>query len=549
MMVMRSRQLAVSSLVVPTLLACCLQPPSLVKGFVVRPPMPSHTSSCVRSMKIRATAKLTEPPEQEDVNDESAWYVPPDFSVEDEHLFKEDKVKYIPPDFTIEDDDDELVDTETSKVTPSPYVTFHENDNVNGDNDSSYSDSRNTRETMASSQEQLLQTKRLDRENTQTTTSWMEKNDKFSSYEPERPKNTPQAEKRTAKSSQKHDNERNTPRSFQEDFRGTRVFVQGLSPETTWQQLKDHFRICGNVVFASVSINARTGESKGCGVVQYETTEMAQNAIATMRNYPLEGATLYVRHDVQDERDSSRRLLLRSDAMPRTTKSTIPRSWSCADESTADSLSKDETTAIYSLIRARDEARKRRNYDASDDMREQLKVTFGVHIDDRLKMWWVSPDGRRVPQSISDIKGEGRRWGALKAWRQIPTTPDNDACVNPDLVNGLLTQRDVARREKDFSTADWLLERARTAPDGDLTLRIHDESRTWRVWTEQPPPPRQLTPNASSGSAQKTAAEQCRDIVNKYAPEKLCEVEGLLKKFPGREYNILKKLESRYLKQ
>jgi hypothetical protein len=244
---------------------------------------------------------------------------------------------------------------------------------------------------------------------------------------------------------------------------------------------------------------------------------------------------------VQDEKVGSK---LRN-PMPRGTKSTIPMSWSCADESTADSLSEGEKTAIYSLIRARDDARKRRHYDASDDMREELKVKFGVHIDDRLKMWWVSPGGGRVPQSISDVKGDGR-WGSLKAWRHIPTTPENDACVNPDLVNGLLTQRDVARREKDFSTADLLLEEARTAPDGDLTLRIHDESRTWRVWTEKPPH-RELMND--SGSERKTAAEQCLDIVSKYAPEKIPEIEGMLEKFPGREYNILKKLKLKYLKQ
>jgi hypothetical protein len=143
------------------------------------------------------------------------------------------------------------------------------------------------------------------------------------------------------------------------------------------------------------------------------------------------------------------------------------------------------------------------------------------------------------------MKGDGR-WGSLKPWRQIPTTPENDACVNPDLVNGLLAQRDVARRERDFSTADALLEEARTAPDGDLNLRIHDESRTWRIWTERPPP-RELM--YGSQSKKKTPAEQCIDIMTEYAPEKLSEIEAMLEKFPGREWNILKKLQNKYLKK
>ena len=185
---------------------------------------------------------------------------------------------------------------------------------------------------------------------------------------------------------------------------------------------------------------------------------------------------------------------------------------------------------------ARDAVRRRKNYEASDEMREELKSKFGVHLDDRLKQWWVSFDGGHVPQNVRVVKGDGR-WGGIKAWRQIPTTPENDACVNPDLVNGLLTQRDIARREKDFSTADALLEEARTSPDGNLYLRIHDESRTWRVWTDQPPPRTIDQPND-----QLSAAEQCIALVHEKAPHKEAEIKSLLEKFPGREYSILRKL-------
>ena len=149
-------------------------------------------------------------------------------------------------------------------------------------------------------------------------------------------------------------------------------------------------------------------------------------------------------------------------------------------------------------------------------------------------------DGKQVPKVLKDIKGEGR-WG-LKPWRQIPTTPENDACVNPELVSALLDQRDIARREKDFSTADALLEEARTAPDGNLSLRIHDESRTWRIWTDAAPPrpvdhPRDISP-----------ADQCIAIVEEFAPEKVDEVKQMLQSFPGREWQILKKIRQRYSK-
>lgn len=76
-------------------------------------------------------------------------------------------------------------------------------------------------------------------------------------------------------------------------------------------QLKDHFKHTiagGEVVFASVSIDKRTGKSKQCGIVQFETPSMAQLAIREMRNHPMNGSKLYVRGDVQEssKRDESR---------------------------------------------------------------------------------------------------------------------------------------------------------------------------------------------------------------------------------------------------
>jgi hypothetical protein len=333
----------------------------------------------------------------------------------------------------------------------------------------------------------------------------------------------------------------NDNRTFRQDFRGTRVFVQGLPPDATWQNLKDHFRVAGEVVFASVSTNRQTGESKCCGVVQYETTEMARHAIDNMRNFPLDGFTLYVREDVQEKEGSQL-----NSPVPQKKGPTPPSTWLCANEENAGHLSEDERMAIRSLIKARDGARFRKQYDASDNMREELKQEFGVHVDDRLKMWWTSVDGgETVPQKIHDAKGTGR-WEDPKDWRQIPTTPENDACVNPDLVNGLLTQRDISRREKDFSTADALLIEARDSPDGDLSLRIHDDSRTWRIWTDAPPP--KPIRHEREQIDEKSAGEQCISLTKEFAPHKLEEVETLLAKFPGREFGILKKLKQRYLK-
>ena len=341
------------------------------------------------------------------------------------------------------------------------------------------------------------------------------------------------------------------PRSFRDDFRGTRVFVSGLPEKCSWQTLKDHFRVAGEVVFASVSFDRTTGRSKEHGIVQFETTEQAANAIAIMRNHPLQEHTLFVRPDVQEDTTASsgedRRLSLMES---RQKGPTPPSKWKCAnsqEDAAALFADGDRHRAILQTLKARDQARFRRNYAAGDTMREELKREYGVHIDDRNHLWWTAA-ANEVPGMIRDLNGDGR-WGSSPTWRQIPTTTENDACVDPDLVEGLLKQRDVSRREKDFAAADRLLEMARTAPDNGLTLRIHDESRTWRIWTEGPPPPSSpmTTRRDARGRAVMSPEEECIELVEEYEPEKLNEVQALLAKFPGREYNILKKIKHRYL--
>ena len=175
-------------------------------------------------------------------------------------------------------------------------------------------------------------------------------------------------------------------KTFKEDFLGTRVFVQGLSQRTTWKELKDHFQIAGSVVFASVSIDRQTGRSKKHGIVQFETPEEAKEAIKVMRKHPLDGEKLYVREDVQESRKGSRVINVEN----RYDKE-VPNEWKRANDEEDDESGEDwyrlndnELKEIEGLIRKRDTQRRQRNYKMSDKIREQLKLDFGVHLDDRV---------------------------------------------------------------------------------------------------------------------------------------------------------------------
>jgi RNA recognition motif-containing protein len=80
------------------------------------------------------------------------------------------------------------------------------------------------------------------------------------------------------------------------DESGTQLFVSNLSSATTWKELKDHFRQCGEVAHAEVKSNPQ-GQSKGFGTVSFSTREEAEEAINQMNGSELQGSQLEVRFD------------------------------------------------------------------------------------------------------------------------------------------------------------------------------------------------------------------------------------------------------------
>lgn len=411
--------------------------------------------------------------------------------------------------------------------------------------------------------------------------SWMDKNKKFDevtisasevlneSVSRRKEFQRENAGDRSGFSDRRGDDRRNdlssSRKTFREDFRGTRVFVQGIPPYVNWQQLKDHFRIAGEVVFASVSKDRVTQKSKGEGIVQFETVEEAQNAIKVMRDHPIDqDHALYVRQDLQ-EQNSEREYRGKQ-------RDSRASQWRCANDESDSYLyeNKEEQTIVLNIIKARDDARRRKNYPAADQMREQLKRDYNVHLDDRMKLWWRQDpsDSRKSPDKLNEMKGDGY-WergsssSDKEEWKQIRTDFEKDSSVDPTLIQALLVQRDIARLERDFYTADTLLDQVVNAPqdsetgmNGGLIVRVHDDTRTWRVWSLANPQQKVGKTSydesdsgykrASSNSSKKGPVQQCMDLVRQFDPDKEDEIKMLLKKFPGREYNILKKLKQRY---
>jgi len=78
--------------------------------------------------------------------------------------------------------------------------------------------------------------------------------------------------------------------------KGTQLYVGNLSYDTTWRDLKDHFKQVGEVVRADVK-SSDNGRSKGFGIVRFARPEDAESAISTLGGVELDGRPLEVRLD------------------------------------------------------------------------------------------------------------------------------------------------------------------------------------------------------------------------------------------------------------
>ena len=73
-----------------------------------------------------------------------------------------------------------------------------------------------------------------------------------------------------------------------------KLYVGGISYDSTDDTLRAHFEQAGTVTSATIIMDRETGRSRGFGFVEMETPEMAQAAIEMLDGQELEGRTLKV---------------------------------------------------------------------------------------------------------------------------------------------------------------------------------------------------------------------------------------------------------------
>ena len=123
---------------------------------------------------------------------------------------------------------------------------------------------------------------------------------------------------------------------------------------------------------------------------------------------------------------------------------------------------------VKSMMAERDEARAVRDYATADAIRDQLQETLGVAVDDDMRQWWV---GERTDKGAQG----GGRGGGGPAWSRFDT--GNAAEVDEDMVLGMLSEREAARRSRDYATADNL----RDALEEEWGVVVDDDTKEWWV--------------------------------------------------------------------
>lgn len=81
---------------------------------------------------------------------------------------------------------------------------------------------------------------------------------------------------------------------------GRKLWVGNLPYNIQWQDLKDHFRSVGNVLHADILMSSITGKSKGCGIVEFESSAEALRVMAETNGSEIGGRVIVVREDREE---------------------------------------------------------------------------------------------------------------------------------------------------------------------------------------------------------------------------------------------------------
>ena len=78
-----------------------------------------------------------------------------------------------------------------------------------------------------------------------------------------------------------------------------KIFIGGLSYDTSEDMLKAELDKCGKVISIRIVTDSKTGKSKGFGFATFENEEQAKNAIQMFDNTILHGRRIGVKEAIE----------------------------------------------------------------------------------------------------------------------------------------------------------------------------------------------------------------------------------------------------------
>ena len=140
---------------------------------------------------------------------------------------------------------------------------------------------------------------------------------------------------------------------------------------------------------------------------------------------------------------------------------------------------------IDAILTQRNDAKRARDFETADRLRDQLQAEFNIRVDDKTREWRVMGPGAgmfglaasHAPVSGGYGAAPGMGGGMGNVGHDYTRTPGDNAPVDVEKVNQILAQRLDAKRARDFTTSDALRDQLRN----EMGIEVMDREKQWCV--------------------------------------------------------------------
>ena len=130
-------------------------------------------------------------------------------------------------------------------------------------------------------------------------------------------------------------------------------------------------------------------------------------------------------------------------------------------------------TLIDGLVAERLKFKSNREYDKADAVREGLRTRYNIVIDDRLRQWSVGGDFGEEHNIQRELADKFANRGYIQSQSSADFLSDDDKAI----VEQLVDDRNAAKKDRDFATADAIREELFAKYD----VTINDKLKLWSV--------------------------------------------------------------------